>query len=178
MFFLQMSGFPGSGKSTLARVIAKNTGAVIIDHDIVKSAFLQSCEGAIDTKAAGRISYDIEWALIEFHLSQGHSVILDSPCFYVEMLDKGMSRSRKYGAKYKYIECYLNDAEEIDRRLKSRERMLSQIQQVLDDEVSEEYFKKWIDNSKRPSDSVYLTVDSAQPLESYIDEVMNYICKN
>lgn len=35
-----MSGFPGSGKSTLARQIAKLTGAVIIDHDIVKSALL------------------------------------------------------------------------------------------------------------------------------------------
>lgn len=36
MFFLQMSGFSGSGKSTLAKLVAKNTGAIIIDHDIVK----------------------------------------------------------------------------------------------------------------------------------------------
>ena len=42
MFFVQMSGFPGSGKSTLARKIAKRTGGVIIDHDIVKSALLLS----------------------------------------------------------------------------------------------------------------------------------------
>jgi predicted kinase len=33
-----MSGFPGSGKSTLAKQIAKRTNAVIIDHDVVKSA--------------------------------------------------------------------------------------------------------------------------------------------
>ncbi len=45
MFFVQMSGHPGSGKSTLARQIGKRTGAVIIDHDIVKSALLNSIDG-------------------------------------------------------------------------------------------------------------------------------------
>jgi len=34
MFFLQMSGFPGSGKSTLSRIIANETGAVIIDQNL------------------------------------------------------------------------------------------------------------------------------------------------
>jgi len=48
-----MSGFPGSGKSTLSREIAKRTGSIIIDHDIVKSALLNSIdEGSIDGKLA------------------------------------------------------------------------------------------------------------------------------
>lgn len=71
MFFLQMSGFPGSGKSTLARRIAKNTGAIVIDHDIVKTTLLESLETRqIETMAAGGISYEIEWSLIDFHLSR------------------------------------------------------------------------------------------------------------
>ncbi len=71
MFFLQMSGLPGSGKSTLSRQIAKNTGAVVIDHDIVKTALLESLEiRQIETEAAGGISYEIEWVLIDFHLSR------------------------------------------------------------------------------------------------------------
>jgi predicted kinase len=71
MIFVQMSGFPGAGKSTLARQIAKKTGAIIIDHDIVKSALLHTIEEvSIDSKLAGKISYNIEWSLIEFHLSQ------------------------------------------------------------------------------------------------------------
>jgi hypothetical protein len=44
MFFLQMSGFPGSVKSILFRHLSKLTGAVIIDHDIVKSSLLKSLE--------------------------------------------------------------------------------------------------------------------------------------
>lgn len=131
MFFLQMAGFPGSGKSTLSREIAKHTNAVIIDHDIVKSALLQSLEAYhVQTDAAGHISYSIEWSLIDFHLSQGHSVILDSPCFYEEMLQKRKDLCEKYGAQYKYIECYLNDRKEINRRLKNRERMISQIEEI------------------------------------------------
>lgn len=42
MFFLQMSGFPGSGKSTLSREIARRLDAVIVDHDVTKTALLES----------------------------------------------------------------------------------------------------------------------------------------
>ncbi|WP_342505523.1 AAA family ATPase [Sporosarcina sp. FSL K6-2383] len=172
MFFLQMSGFPGSGKSTLARIVAKLTGAIIIDHDIVKSTLLTSLEAnCIDTNATGKIAYDIEWSLIDFHLSEGHSVILDSPCFYSEMVEKGTKLSEKHRAKYKYVECYLNDVEEIRKRLKNRTRMISQIQQVS----SEEAFVEWVKNSKRPPDIECFTVDSGRPLDSYVDEVMSYI---
>lgn len=87
------------------------------------------------------------------------------------MLEKGIKVSQKYNVKYKYIECYLNDIEEINRRLKTRERMISQIAEVK----SEEAFKEWLDGSKRPSGFTYLVVDSGKRLVDYIEEVMKYI---
>jgi predicted kinase len=172
MFFVQMSGFPGSGKSTLARQIAKSSGAVLIDHDIVKSALLQTIEASsIDSKDAGKISYSIEWSLIDFHLSMGQNVIFDSPCLYEEMVDKGTFLTKKYQAKYKYVECYLNDFNQINDRLKTRERMISQIKEIN----SVEAFQYTIENSKRPAESTYLVVDTSQPFENYFQEVMNYI---
>jgi len=172
MFFVQMSGFPGSGKSTLARQIAKRTGAVIIDHDIVKTALLQSIEeSSIDSNHAGKISYTIDWSLIDFHLSMGYNVIFDSPCLYEEMLEKGTSLAEKYNAKYKFIECYLNDFHQINERLKNRERMISQIKEIK----SEEAFQFTIENSKRPSESNYLVVETGLPIGNYIEEVMIYI---
>ncbi|MEK3977965.1 AAA family ATPase [Psychrobacillus sp. FSL K6-2836] len=172
MFFVQMSGFPGSGKSTLARQILKRTGAVIVDHDIVKSALLHSMEeGEIDSNLAGKISYNIDWSLIEFHLSQGQDVIFDSPCLYQEMIDKGTYLSKKYNVKYKYVECYLSDIHEINFRLKNRERMISQIKEIK----SEIAFKSTIENSKKPLGYKCITVDTGQTLESYIQDVMNYI---
>lgn len=172
MFFVQMSGFPGSGKSTLSRQIAKRTEAVIIDHDIVKSALLHSIEDTpIEAKLAGEISYNIDWSLIEFHLSQGHNVIFDSPCLYEEMVDRGIGLAKKYNATYKYVECYLNDLHVINDRLKNRERMISQISEVL----SEEAFTYTIENSKKPTDYPCIVVDTSRPLESYLYEVINYI---
>lgn len=174
MFFIQMSGFPGSGKSTLAKEISKITGAVIIDHDISKTALLeslQSVESNIDGKITGKISYDIDWALIDSYLSQGHKVIFDSPCLYSEIVDKGISLSEKYNIKYKYIECYVQDMDEVNYRLKKRQRMLSQIEQI----TSKESFNKAISSSKRPQDDNYLVIDSSKPLDSYIDHAIQYI---
>ncbi|MBN3554037.1 ATP-binding protein [Fictibacillus nanhaiensis] len=172
MFFVQMSGFPGSGKSTLAREIAKETGAVIIDHDVVKTALLQSiAEASIDARSAGAVSYHIDWSLIDSMLSQGRSVIFDSPCLYEEMIEKGTSLTKKYGVTYKYVECYLDNRNEINRRLKSRDRMISQIEEIS----SEEAFQYTIKNSKKPLDTKCLVVDTSQPLETYVQKVLNYI---
>ncbi|WP_423410568.1 AAA family ATPase [Heyndrickxia sp. MSNUG] len=172
MFFVQMSGFPGSGKSTLARNISKLTGALIIDHDIVKSALVHTLnEAPIDPKLAGKISYNIDWSLIDFHLAQGQSVIFDSPCLYEEMVEKGTQLAEKYGASYKYVECYLDDMEEINLRLKNRERMISQIEEIQ----SEEAFKFTIENSKKPAGYPYLVVNTGRQMEDYILEAIEYI---
>ena len=40
--FIQMSGAPGAGKSTIARAIATRIRAVILDHDVAKSALLNA----------------------------------------------------------------------------------------------------------------------------------------
>lgn len=172
MFFVQMSGFPGSGKSSLAREISKLTGAVIIDHDIIKSAILHSVgETPIDAKLAGKISYSIDWSLIEFYLSQGQAVILDSPCLYEELIEKGLYVSEKYHVTYKYVECYLDDIHEINFRLKNRDRMVSQIKEIK----SEVAFNYAIENSKKPSGSKCMVVDTRKPLASYLHDVINYI---
>ncbi|MEF3301670.1 AAA family ATPase [Paenibacillus sp. GYB003] len=171
MFFLQMAGYPGSGKSTLARRIAKRTGAVVIDHDIVKSALVEGWEGPIDSKAAGKLSYHIEWSLIDFHLSQGHSVILDSPCLYTELVRNGTALASKHKARYKYVECYANDADVINERLRTRERKPTQIQEI----PSMESFLKLVDGSQKPAGVDCLVVDSTKPPDSYIDEVIEYI---
>jgi predicted kinase len=79
MFFLQISGFPGTGKSTLSREIAKRTGAIIVDHDVMKTALLEAAAGAeMDGRTSGGISYHIDWSIIESILFQGRDVIFDS----------------------------------------------------------------------------------------------------
>lgn len=172
MYFVQMSGAPGAGKSTLAREIAKNIDVIILDHDIVKTALIES---NIDANITGKTSYHVVLSLVDYYLSQNRSVIVDSPCFYNELLEKGISIARKNGAKYKYIECRIDDLNEIDFRLKKRKRMISQVPQVVSDKTNEKIFENWINNMKRPSDMSYLVVDTSQPLKSYLNEVIEYI---
>ncbi|SOC42645.1 AAA family ATPase [Ureibacillus acetophenoni] len=174
MFFIQMSGFPGSGKSTLAQEIAKRIGAIIVDHDISKTTLLESTEQLeidIELELTGKISYNIDWSLIEFYLSHNHNVIFDCPCLYEEMVQKGTNLALKYNVKYKYVECYLNDFDEINYRLRNRNRKISQIKEVK----SIEDFRYTIENSKKPNNYKCLKVDTSKPLDSYIQEVLNYI---
>lgn len=166
-----MSGFPGSGKSTLAQAIARRTGAIIVDHDIVKSALITSSTETLDRKTSGSISYEIDWQLIDYYLGLGNSVIFDSPCLYDVMIERGLSLQKKHNVFYKYVECFLNDFEEINCRLTSRNKMLSQISSVN----SKEDFLYTIHNSKKPEKINCLKIDTSQPLESYIDLVVDYI---
>ncbi|MDT9727140.1 ATP-binding protein [Xylanibacillus composti] len=172
MFFLQMSGFPGSGKTTLSRRVAQITGAIIVDHDTSKTALLKAAEGHdIELWVIGKFSYTVDWELIDFYLSQRKSVIFDSPCLYPEMIFNGLNLSSKHKVNYKYVECYLNNRTEINRRLKARDRLISQLEST-----TQESFDASINNSQKPPSNVeYLTVDSSQPLDTYLDKVINYL---
>ena len=171
MYFIQMSGFPGSGKSTLARRIAEQTGAVIVDHDISKTAVIEASEGMdIETKTLGQISYTVDWAFIDYYLSQGNDVIFDSPCLYPEMIETGLRLAKQHNARYKYVECYLNDFEVINARLQTRERMISQIPNT-----TEKKFHAALNASQKPADIRCLTVDSSKPIDHYLPEVLEYI---
>lgn len=177
MFFLQMSGFPGSGKSTLSKEIAKHTKAVVIDHDVVKTGLIEGLELEelkVDPKRVGGAAYHMEWSLVDFYLSQGHSVILDSPCLYEVMVDKGTALADKHNVKYKYVECVLNDIHELNYRLRHRERMITQIGPV---DIPEERWQEVINRARKPSHLKCMKVDSSQPVDHYIGDVLLYINK-
>lgn len=171
MFFLQMSGFPGSGKSTLSREIARRLDVVIVDHDVTKTALLESTsQHSLDGVLAGKLAYDIDWALVEFHLSLGRNVILDSPCLYDVMIERGLTIASNSGATYRYVECVIDDIDEINRRLRERDRKLSQIKSV-----SPEDFHRTVAGSKKPVHMHTLTIDTNRPLVTYISDVTAYL---
>ncbi|MFN8440616.1 MAG: ATP-binding protein [Caldilineaceae bacterium] len=179
LVFVQMSGAPGAGKTTVADAIAKEIGAVIIDHDITKSALLEADIPATD---AGRASYMVLHALARHLLQQEQSVIFDSPCFYEDLLKRGQQLAEEFGARYCYVECRLDDLQELDRRLQSRVRKPSQLAGVFaqptvgsgKEKTGEAYFRHAIENMKRPA-SDYLVVDTSQPLEFYLEQILDYV---
>ncbi|GCD10552.1 AAA family ATPase [Clostridium tagluense] len=167
MFLLQMSGFPGSGKSTLAKEISKYIDVVVIDRDVIKSSMIES---GVTSDIVANASYNVVFSLCKYYLRLNKNVIIDTPCYYNDSLDTGISIAHEYNAEYKYIECRVEDFEIVNNRLTSRERSISQIESA-----EKSRFLGAIDKSKRPTKTDYLVVDSSLPIESYIKEALNYI---
>ncbi|MBZ9687429.1 ATP-binding protein [Clostridium estertheticum] len=167
MFLLQMAGFPGSGKSTLAKEISKYIDVVVIDRDVIKSSMIES---GVALNIVANASYNVVFSLCKYYLSLNKNVIIDTPCYYNDSLDNGISIAHEYNAEYKFIECRVEDFEVVNNRLRSRKRSISQIEAA-----EKNRFLGAIDKSKRPTKTNYLVVDSSLKIESYIEKALNYI---
>ena len=79
------------------------------------------------------------------------------------------------------MECVLNDIDELDRRLRTRQRWPSQITSVYAPPVpgsgktlsGQALFEHWIANMQRPEDG-YLVLDTARPLEVCVADAVAY----
>jgi predicted kinase len=172
-----MSGAPGSGKSTIADALARQRGFVILDHDVVKNAQLAA---GLPFAEAGRLSYSVLLAMAEDLLRQGHSVIIDSPCFYEALLHGGQAAADRTGAVYRYLECVTDDLDVLDHRLLTRRRVASQVTGVDQaprdgsDRPGRDVFRDWIDNMKRPA-SGFFRLDTTRPIEKCIEEALAFL---
>ncbi len=177
-----MSGVPGSGKSSIAKELASQLKAVVLDHDVTKSAILES--GVSESKA-GAASYEVIKALSKRLLGQGASVIVDSPCLYEELLTHGIRAAAEYNAKYRYVECNFSDLEELDRRLRSRSSMPSQIQHLeqkfahagTPPRVARDLIIEWSEKVQRP-DWNAIVLDTSHEMAECVADALAFICSD
>ncbi|EPE37017.1 P-loop containing nucleoside triphosphate hydrolase [Glarea lozoyensis ATCC 20868] len=180
--FIQMSGRPGSGKSTLSRLLRSSINGVVIDHDILRSPLLES---NIPFNQAAKLAYTQQWRLAEDFAKQGvENIIIDSPCNYQEVLEQGSTCAKRFGYTFWYIECQIEDAEMLERRLQNREPMTSQRTGIeappaavlggCVDEDAREVLRKWTKVPCRPDENTVL-VDSAGDLVVLRDYILQQI---
>ncbi|KAF3940940.1 hypothetical protein ABW19_dt0205242 [Dactylella cylindrospora] len=180
---IQMSGAPGSGKSTMASLLSKSINGVVINHDLIKSFFLEN--GSSFSQSAN-LTYSFDWVLAEDMIKQGWNVIIDSTCNYEEVLDRGTTLARKYNYDYIYVECRVDDIDLLDRRLHERVPLRSQRTGVnlppqdsgtsnAGDLESRELFKRWIENPCRPVGRQVVIVDSSLPTEDCLEYILGQI---
>ena len=113
----------GTGKSTIAHAAATATGAIVLDHDTTKSALL---EAGVPHPPAGAASYGVVHAIAADLLSQGHSVIIDSPSLYESIPETGAAIAAQANARYLFVECQCPD-DIADMRIESRTNRTSQV---------------------------------------------------
>ena len=161
-FLLQMAGVPGSGKSALARLIARATGAVVIDKDVLNTAALETGAGE---SIAGGIAYEASSALADHLLGQGHCVVLDSPSFWATIPAKGAAIAQERCVPYYFIECVCDDREELARRLRDRPRLRSN--------PGEEALEMQAETIAPAG--AYLRIDTTQLLERCLQLALDYL---
>ena len=113
----------GTGKSTVASVVGSATGALVLDHDTTKTAIMSAGGSQLP---AGAASYEVLFALTSDLLSQGHSVIIDSPAAYAAVPQRGLALADAASIPYYFAECDCPE-EVADRRVASRQRRASQV---------------------------------------------------
>lgn len=131
---------------------------------------------------AGAASYQVLHSTAQHLLQQGHSVIFDSPCLYSELLERGQQLAQMTDAAYRYIECLVSDIDELDRRLRTRPRLPSQLAGVFVSptagsgkaQAGEAVFRAWIAGMKRPQ-GTYLVLDMMRALDVCVQEAIEYI---
>ena len=161
-YLVQMHGEPGSGKSTLARAIGSGLPAVVIDKDIISTAFIG---GGQAKGSVGPGSYLALYGLARSVIEQGFSVVIDSPCYWAEIESNGRGIANATHSRYLMVETRCADPGEIDRRLATRERLES-------NPIARQGGP--VPGSSEPT-CERLVVDSARPLAEIACEAIAYI---
>jgi len=163
----------------MASLLAGSTNAVVVDHDLIKSFFLEN-GNAFEQSA--KLAYSFQWVLAGDLLKQGRNVIIDSTCNYQETLDGGIALAQQYGFDYWYVECRVNNIDLLDGRLHNRVPLRSQRTGVdapspdandahrnID---SRALFKRWIEHPVRPDSNAIVVDSTASP-----GDCLEYILK-
>jgi len=162
MMILQMHGEPGSGKTTLTKALASRIPAIHLDKDVITSAMMHV---HIPKEVGGPASYEVLWDLSRSFLNQGHSVIIDSPAFWAVIEETGRGLAREMDVSYFMIETQCADTDELDRRLATRERLLSN---------PELRYEGQRPGTREPSRD-RLILDSTRPIEEMVKTALEYL---
>ena len=157
------AGVTGTGKSALAAELGRATGWPIIDKDTAKSALLAS---GIAEDVASPLAYELMFAHGTDLLSQGLSVILDSPASSPMSVQNAKRIAQSTSAELRVVLC---TAERPLREARLRVRATKLSQPQAPDEPPMDEGSRY---AHLPAEA--LRLDTSRPLKQLLGELLHY----
>jgi predicted kinase len=159
-----ISGLPGTGKSTVGEAVARRSGAMWLSVDDVEDALLGV--GLPSDWTTGVAAYEAVAAAAAENLRLGHIVIVDAVNDSEPARDTWRRAAHAASAPLVFVLLTPPEEHEHRLRLRGRTRRLSHQSEPTWEAVKAraEAYERWRDPPA--------SIDSAQPLDVVVDEVL------
>jgi predicted kinase len=159
------AGLPGVGKSTLAREIGKREDAAVLRVDTAEAAMLKA--GLTRSFDTGLAAYIVVRDVAADQLRLGRDVIIDAVNAVEEARAMWRSLANESGADLFFVEVKCSNPDEHRRRVERRSGDTPPLPAPTWSEVVSREYAPWGDP--------ILTVDTMEPMEACVGEVLNYL---
>jgi predicted kinase len=161
-----MKGAPGAGKSTLARALSSELGWPLIGKDDIKDIL----DG--QTPRAGALAYEIMARIVRRQLTQGLSVICDSPLLAMTY-DNLRAIAAAEGASLAIVECRCGNAVIWLQRVEARQAQALPAHHTVTWHGVQRFLAQ--PEASYPVVDPHLIVDTARPISELAAEVITWL---
>jgi predicted kinase len=168
MWLIMMKGLAGSGKSTLSRALSRHLGWPLIDKDDVRDLLDDHI------LAAGGLAYDIMFNIARRQLSQGLSVICDSPLTGGMAYEHAQSLAGETHASLAIVECYCSDESLWRQRINDRMALQLPTHHQTDWEAFQVFRRQHHAQGDDAITHPHLMVDTVKSLHECLTEVLEW----
>jgi len=171
LWLVAFKGYPGSGKSTLARAVSRRLGWPLIDKDDVRDLL-----GA-PSPEAGALAYDVMFNVARRQLTQGLSVICDSPLTHRKGYEHAARIAEEAGAALAVVECRCPDEALWRQRIEARRTLGLPAHHKTDWGSIQDHLRTATVESAYPIAHPHLVLDTTPPVAESRDRAIEWLTR-
>ncbi|NOK60358.1 MAG: ATP-binding protein [Chloroflexi bacterium AL-W] len=166
---IALKGHPGSGKSAIARALSRQLSIPLIDKDDIKDILNGICTDA------GGLAYMTMFNIARCQLTQGLSVICDSPLSEVGGYTAASCVARDTGTNLVVVECICSSPEEWQRRIEHRAALRLPSHHITTWADLAEHLHRREKSSNYPIKDPYLIIDTVGSFDETVEQLITWL---
>ena len=171
LWLVAFKGYPGSGKSTLARAVSRRLGWPLIDKDDVRDLL----GGA--SPEAGALAYSVMFNVARRQLTQGLSVVCDSPLTHREGYAHAARIAEEVGAALAVVECHCPDEVLWRQRIEARRTLGLPAHHKTDWASIQDHLRTAMVESAYPIVHPHLVLDTTAPVPESCGRAIEWLTR-